>query len=83
MTWMRINLAPEPHLLNPAETEHAAARYVVRWSIEELALAIRKHKRAMEHEAAILKGYESALEEKLSRQNLDSVPDSPHTEPSR
>lgn len=62
MTWIRSQLASAPHLLDPDDTVKSSMAYYARESADTLERRIREQKRAIEHEQAILKGMELALE---------------------
>ncbi len=65
MTWIRDDIAPAPHLLDPAETMKAAMIYARHWSKVQLIEKIAEHKRAIEHEQAIVTGFEQALADRM------------------
>ena len=70
MTWLRQQIAPDreikaaPHVLDPSQTVIAARNYCASRPGWELEKMIAEHKRAIEHEQAVLKGMLEALESK-------------------
>ena len=70
MTWLRQQIAPDkeikaaPHVLDPDQTVIAARRYCESRHSWELETMIAEHKRAIEHEQAVLTGMLEALRAK-------------------
>lgn len=67
MTWLRDQIAPAPHLLEPAETAAQAEKFFQHRNTDALIEAIARQKRAIEHEQAILDGMIRALHAKERR----------------
>lgn len=69
MTYALNQIAPAPHLLDPKRTVETARQYYNRYalSVEALTDRIAEHKRAIEHEQAILAGMELALTDLLRK----------------
>lgn len=63
MSWLREEIAPAPHLIDPADTRKAAkAFYMSGWWKAQIREEIAKQKRAIEHEQACLEGMIEAYE---------------------
>jgi hypothetical protein len=69
MTWILNQIAPAPHLLEPAETEVSAYRYGLSayFHPRDIAARIAEQKRAIEHEEAIVRGMERAYQELVAK----------------
>lgn len=72
MSWDRQKVAPEPHLLDPAETRRVVKQQyaigVLSLSKSQLQTRIRWQKRAIEHEQAVFEGMCDAMEERLRQE---------------
>lgn len=68
MTWLASKIPAAEHVLDPSETTKAARLYSLRYwpNIKLLTEYIAIHKRAIEHEQAILEGMNQAYEEMIN-----------------
>jgi hypothetical protein len=68
VSWLRQQIAPSPHLLDPAATEEAAYRYYTTvGGGPQLRRQVADQLRAIEHEEALARGMVRALEAQRCR----------------